>query len=498
MKRLLLSIFIGSFVYSMQGQTNVAGTRFEIGEYEIDVAEEGIYKCFGGYTHYYPDGSMTRKGDWDWLKYNLDFKTTSLIFVGSHIKLKEVLRIPTTDISSLKVIQQSIGYNYNLTYVLSSSENKVYVIYDNGIDVPIDVSDYTHIRQLIFKNKNGKLFYIPVGGFYIIEITIPIDEASLQHVFAGYYADKNGLYYFEDTYNGAQQQLESSNGEPVQVVLYERYFIYGDAAYPYRGSRNPKDLRLNVNELSLFNSPLRGVYLGDANKLFPLSLNIEGYIGSSLSPTDIIRQGAPKEPVSEWIFFDTAFGSLKENTFYYPNGKSASGNYYDLIKTPNGFYGITGFNKDIEAVKLDNVMIYNIEKDDYEPIEIDQFRQLSGMECYIYKNRMYDDDNSRLIETELDIQKLQAICLNGRATRFYTDGTFLVVRYYNSLALFRDVDWESLQVVTDMVMVDKNNIYQVNRDVGMLITPIKKLGLDVKVIPLMDKQQTASTWIVHQ
>ena len=109
---------------------------------------------------------------------------------------------------------------------------------------------------------------------------------------------------------------------------------------------------------------------------------------------------------------------------------------------------------------------------------------------------------SQPVETELDLQKLQPIRLNGNATDFYTDGTFLVGGYNLGKMtteqrgkqqwlkfekpLFRDVDWESLQIVSERVMVDKNNIYQTESSV-LEIIPIKDLGLDVIVVPLMDR-----------
>ena len=520
MKFFLISILIGSFAYSMQqcqvnaeAQTNpeTMNRRFEIEGFQIDSAEQVVYcqQMTGGYMY---DSNGNINGQWDGYEYvpctDIDFKTTSLIFMGSSITFKEFFPIPTADISSLRVIQHSIGYDYDYTTILSPLENIVYVVWENRLISQIDVKGYTHIRQLIFKNKNGKLFFIPVGEGRLCEITIPIDEASLQHVFGGdysgsYYTDKNGLYYFST--NGTQQQLESSNGKPVQAVLHERYFIYGDAAYPCRwasGGFSQKQLSLNANELSLINT-VYGQYLGDNNQLFDLPLSIrDGVV--PISPADFIQQGTPQEPLSNWKFFDiiTVGGNLKKNTLYYSSKKiyAGSGSYYSLIKTSNGFYGVTGSSMSLEAVKFNNVMIYNVEKNDYEPIEIDQFRRLTD-NFYIYKNRMYSTD-SYPVETELDIQKLHAICLNGKATEFYTDGTFLLGGYNLSKLkteqkgeqtwykfeepLFRDVDWESLQIVSEKIMVDKNNIYQSESSL-LQVTPIKDLGLDVKVIPLMDK-----------
>ena len=432
-------------------------------------------------------------------------KSNSLIFMGRIITNTEFFPIPATDISSLKIIHQSIGYSYNLTNVLSPLENKVYNVYDNGVASPMDISGYTHIRQLIFKNKNGQLFFIPVGYSRLCEISIPVDEASLKQVFYNYYTDKNGLYFFDSFRNW--QQLESSNGGTVQPVLHDRYLVYGDVAYPYGhplgGDKTQKDLRLNANELSLIKT-VYGQYLGDKNKLFVLPPAFMNTAIASITPANLVQEGTPSEPVSEWKFFDiiTVGGNLKENTLYYSSKKiyAGGGGYYSLIKTPSGFYGVTGSSAWLKAVKFDNIMIYNVGKDDYEPIEIEQFRRLTD-NFYIYKNQMYCT-NSYPVETELNIQKLHAICLNGRATEFYTDGTFLLGGYNLSKIkteqkgeqtwykfeepLFRDVDWESLQVVSEKVMVDKYNIYKVAGTV-LQVTPIKEMGLDVIVVPLMDK-----------
>ena len=95
------------------------------------------------------------------------------------------------------------------------------------------------------------------------------------------------------------------------------------------------------------------------------------------------------------------------------------------------------------------------------------------------------------------MQKLKVICLNGKPTEFFTDGTYLVGGYnFGRMKvelkgtqewykfeepLYQDVDWKRLQIVNERVMVDKNNIYQVE-DSFLKITPIEDLGLEVKVV----------------
>ena len=503
MKKFLLSILISSFSYSIQSQTNTKAMNriFEIAEFQIAPDEQVVYyregRTFtfadGGHGHgyvYVPDK-------------NIDFNLTSLIFMGQIITFKEYFPILTTDISSLKIIQQSIGYNNNQTIVLSPLENKIYIVYNNGVVSPRNISGYTHIRQLIFKDEDGSLRFVNFrGGHDMPVITKPVDEASIQHVFENYYTDKDGLYYF-DTASAMDfrgrfginvRKLESSDGKPVEVVLHQHFFVYGDTVYPYNAPIE-ETMRLNINELNLITIGSKK-YIRDRNNLFRL-----GDL-TPVSLTDIIQHGTPpEEPVSEWKYFGTiAVGreSLKENTLYYTTLNS-SGTPHSLIKTPSGFYGIS-INRP-EVIKFDNVMIYNIEKDDYESIEVEQFRELT-INYYVYKNQMYYTRRSYPVESELNIQKLQAICLNGKATQFYTDGTFLVGGYNFAHGkseqrgeqtwrtfenpLFRDVDWESLQVVSETIMVDKNTIYQVEGSVLQII-PIKDLNLDVKVIPLMDR-----------
>jgi hypothetical protein len=496
----------------MNRRFEIPGLMFQIApDEQIIYEQQGRTFTFdgGGHGHGYEWVPCT----------DIDFKTTTLVFMGSNIGFKKFFTLLPTDISSSRIIYQSIGYDNDFTVILSPLENAVYTTSGRGGITRMDISGYTYIGQLIFKNKAGKLFFFHVSDRIMNEITIPVDETSLQHIFSNnssgaYYTDKNGLYFFPhggtitsalgNGYRRPQQQLESSNGKPVQAVLHDRYFIYGDAAYPYGEGGlevhlDMKVQRLNANKLNILN--LNNYYITDDDKSFVLPSSRTTLL-TSASPADAIQQGRPQEPFSEWNLFDFFVvnrENLKNNTVYYPTkGMNMSGSSHYLIKTPSGFYGINR-NYIQEAVKYDNVMIYNIEIEDYEPIEVEHFRRLTG-HFHIYKNRMYYT-NSEPIETELDIQKLQAISLNGRNTEFYTDGTFLVGGYNLSRMvveqrgkqewrrfekLFRDVDWESLQIVSEKVMIDKNNIYKTDNSF-LEIIPIKELGLEVIVIPLMDR-----------
>lgn len=429
----------------------------------------------------------------------VDFHTTSLIFMGGGIFFKEFLPDRLTDLSSFQVIYQSIGKDRTYSLILSPKENRVYEVFgDWAAPNSFDVSDYTHIRQTFFKNESGNLYCISPGGI-MSPLHLPLDEGSLQMICSrrsyddNFFTDKNGLYRFKSK---SLLQLESSNDNDIQPVMHEHYFVYGNSAYVYDNSLQKEIVKFNVAELSLINTPA-AKFIADKNQSFELRYNLSIWLGS---PVKFITEECPPETLDEWKYFDiiTVGDNLKENTLYYPSPliPNRGGRYAYLIETPSGFYGLSGSSLEFQAIKYDDVMIYNIEIDDYESIEIEHFRRLSSF-FYIYKGQLYYS-SSHPVDSELDVQNLKAITLNGIATEFYTDGTFLIggynlwnkeyeeregVKWYKfKTPLFRDVDWESLQVVNKVTMVDKNNIYQVY-DSLLKITPIKDLILNVIIVP---------------
>ncbi len=473
--------------------------RYEIARYEIAPDEQLVYgqQMTGGIS-YDSDGNAIH---WDGYKYipvkEIDFKTTSLIFAGNKIAFKEFFPVKTADLSSLKVIHHTIGYD-NSTTILSPTEKKLYTMWSNGAVSETNIDGYTHVTGPVFKTRQGKLYYLPAGNEFLTEIGLPLDASTLQHVTLNYYADKNGLYFL-DPYNQHSQQLEAGHG--LKPLLYDRYFTYGDAAYPYCGNREPKEIRINATRLNRLDTPYTS-YLGDGQKLFELPYSTSTDVRDMVSPKNIVQIGTPAAPFNEWHYFDiiTVGGNLKGKTLYYSTRKiyAGSGSPHALIKTPEGFYGLTGSSMELEARKLDNVMIYHLGTQQYEPIELDKFRRLTT-NFYIYKKQMYYS-NSHPFATDIKVEELAPISLYGQPTQFYTDGNVLLGGYnlgdlkteekdghlWYSFARepFRDVDWGTLQVVNEETLVDKNNIYLINSSILQII-PIKNLRLNVKVLDVL-------------
>ena len=467
--------------------------KVEIAGFMISPDEKLVYgEYMTGGTDVSPNGTITHWHGYDYDPIEeIDFDKTSLIFIGGTITFKEFFPIKSVDISSLRVIHYSIDDNFST--ILSPSEDKVYLMYGRGgIKGTIDIKGLTHITKMIFRNKEGKLFFIPNHEKYLEAFDIALDEASLQHVAYNYFTDKNGLYHY-NSYSGTQK-IDSNDGNVnKKVVLYDRYFTYGDSAYIFQVNSYASELRLSANKLNIFETNY-DTYIGDGESLLKLSTNNARIV----APEDIIQTGTPTEPVNEWNSFDQRTGNLKGKTFYYSNKGTGNRQTFTLIKTPDNFYCVSGSSSEQKAIKLKNVMIYNIDAKKYEPIEVDKFRRVTST-FYIYKNRMYYSD-SHPFETDVDLEKLHQICHNGRNTEFYTDGESLLEGYnFGDFQIekrdgqiwykfkeppFRNVDWESLHIARRDIMIDKNNIYLGNSR-KMWIVQIKDLGLDVKVIEVL-------------
>lgn len=437
---------------------------YTLGGYIISPSDKTIYREIAyEKTRVMPDGSRMNV----WLTElipnpNINFKTTSLIFIGNRVYFKEDFPITTIDISSLEVIQ-------SFNFILSPLENKVY-----GTS-QIDVRGYTHIRDAIFKdNTSGKLFYIPYDhASKLMPIDLLVDENSIKHVIGDFYVDKHGLYDF-----GRMQKLESNHGNVINPILFDRYLIYGNAAYAYseanKGKKEGiKKIRLDAGKLRQINTHYE-TYIGDGNILLKLPYRVKN-LSLIIQPKDIIQIDTPKEPITDWNNFDITTVTKDKNIAYYPSPylRHNSKNYnYSLIKTTNGFYGVTGSSLTLKATKLDGVMIYNFDLGDYELIDVSQFKRVTT-NFYIYKNRLYYSGGYPVI-TNIDFNKLEPIKLNGQKTEFYTDGNALFAGYNlgklervgggNSTQItlapiYERVDWASLHIINNRILADKNNIY---------------------------------------
>lgn len=153
--------------------------------YEKLIPNDVIYDVEKEERYYWENGPSP-----DFYLLEIDYDTTSLIFIGSIITFKEYFPIKSVDISSLKVIDYSIDnvYNSEVT-VLSPLEKKIYIISEFKIVDSYDLHEYTPVKKQTGKREESlwseleKLPYRKV-----------VDWESLQIIRNTMLVDKNNIY----------------------------------------------------------------------------------------------------------------------------------------------------------------------------------------------------------------------------------------------------------------------------------------------------------------
>ena len=499
-------------------------TTYLLGGYLINPTKKqvSLYEMTGG--------AMPNGGHWDGYRYVpsdiINYDSTTLYIVGNQIFFKEEMDFfPELDLNSLRIIHSDIdGY---IDFFACDKNH----LYKNAIGTPADdirymkplrtinLSDYKMINDRIYQ-KGRDLYFLAMDTdlmqFELEKIeNVTLHTPTLKHLTKRYVADKNGLYLLngywfwvsEDDYDGyyTSIQLEKSNGKTITPVLNPNYFIYGNKVYSTH-SNYEKALPLNAEKIKeLIVDDFYQVYLlADDNHVF----KAEGYGGydtdSNLDKSEFFSKNVNQWQVisvNEYFVKEQNFVMIDGITLYLPSAiKRFEGSSHNdegmennrtLVKTPNGFYSFLGtFAHTVE--KIGKVFIFNFDTKEYEELDASQYRYVSRY-FRIYKNRVYGSDDLPIKEP-IDAENLHFITHHGKRTNYMTDGKLLIYKWgsgitegegINKMQILGEqhaisgVDFSTLKVITEDILIDKNNIY--NGDGGIGIIPIKALNLDVKI-----------------
>lgn len=509
-KRTLAMYLILLFFASLcNGQTSNKNNDkiYILGDYQINPAKKqvGRYTMIGGVT-------------WDGFEYRPDerinYDSTTLFFLGNHFFFKEDIQLfPELDLNTFRIIRSELnrdesGDRHRLlardkNYLYKGLPTKnVFGNYDT-----INISDYEIINDYIYK-KNGELYSISGEvrwidrDFKLRKVEgVTLDESTLTHIMGNFFADKNGLYLLYEK----SVQLEESNGKMITPIIKRNYFIYGDKVYS--GSRVA--LPLNANKIKELDVSESEYYIR-----YPVSFLADDdntcATGCSECQYTVLKFGKEhynwesddnffKENVNLWQIISPSSGIKfiiddDGKTYYLPSAvKRFVGSIREpvLVKTPNGFYTFSTRGRFLQ--KINQVFIFNFDTQEYEELDVSQYRYLSRT-FKIYKNRLYGTDGYT-VEESVDVENLHFITLRNVKTNYLTDGKSLIYTRSGSTRtrgkdgktmqvlgeqIISGVDFPTLKVVTADVLIDKNNIYNGKYD-GIGVIPIKALGLDVKI-----------------
>lgn len=430
---------------------------------------------------------------WDGVTYqertNLNYKTTSLIFLGNQITFKEYL--PTgCDIETIEVLTSN---QFSTVY---KDKNKVYIYTFGRKYPPVDISPYTTINPYLYKDGNGDLWTLHdvngggAVGFGKIVTDEKIDGATYKNINGNYSYDKNGLYYIipeadatTRKYVNRLTKICSSNGEDVNPFVTVNYLIYNHCVYSLK-SGEPLKLDLNVNRIVEIKpeQDYNQSYLTDGKKAYK-AINRYGYDSIPSRLKELKHQVLNEIFLSgldlEYIFSDQLLFCQKNSSeviLINENKENCISEKGRLIKTSKGYYLLPTDSNYKTAKIIRKVLIVNGTTQKEEVIEMPKFKYLQKGD-FIYKNNLYV--RGGLVSTNLNLEKTRRITNNSEITNFITDGNLLY--YTNNLVVvdkdFHGLNVENIKIVNENIIIVDDSLIVSKTSV----TPIKSLGLNVKI-----------------
>jgi len=466
---------------------------YKLGNYRIYPDRKIILTC-------YNSTSDIQASHWEGCYQDslINFDSTALVFYGNSFDFKEHFD-SLIDYNTLKVLHYDIEKNHART--MCKDKNS---IYNNGLTGDkIDISDYKCINDWIYLDNEDDIFFMTQEGIFS-KMNIYDEKPHLSDIEFlpdNYFFNKDGLNTFKRQYNYKDERniwfnsvpvrIEENNGEKITPTVRRHYFIYGSNVYLRQigeGYKKQESRRLFMDVTHL--------------KEFILSENFyQSYILSDGKDTYIfpekIQDKINVSSLSRWIQLSRDFQRFtyekKSNTLYFAlDNNSVSGDweamYGTLISIDRNFWFInfSGYEDDKgNMFSLDKIMIRGI--NGYEELDIDNYKYIDR-DLYTYNGVLYEN-LCREVEgyKMLDLSNIHPVKHNDIPTNYYSDGKVLFYHdqdYGRQVTqdgtlyppIIENVDFSSLKVVTQRMLVDKDNIYD-----GAIVIPIDSLGVKVKV-----------------
>ncbi len=440
---------------------------YELGGYLIYPAKKTVLVYRNNYTPCYIDTLV-----------NFDF--TVLVFYGNTIDFKEHLD-SSIDYNTLKILHYNIGEDNRVSVCKDKN-----AVYKNGLtsNDKQDISALNTINDWIYQNDDDEIYYLTKNGelprMQILDQKPYLPD--LEYLSDRCFFNKDGLYQLQEQYYRGERffppvKIESSGGRKITPIMRKFYFIYDRSVYLLED--NSKWDKLEFQKLDLDATHLKEFIISDYDHSFILSDGKNTYVFP-----EKIRKKINTNSISRWIQLSDDkldfWYKKRTNTLYYAlNKNSESGESISmhgaLINIDGNFWFINMPPNEEgkgEMFSVDKVMINTGNNYDYEELDIDSYRHISG-DLYIYKGVLYRNLCQRIDGyKDLDLSNLHPLMHNGTSTEYYTDGKSLL--YQNHI--IKNVDLASLKVITERMLIDNHNIYG-----GTTVIPRDSLGVKVEV-----------------
>lgn len=492
--RIFLLLSISFHVFSQQ-EINTS-PYYDLANYRI-YPQEKIIKLWGEFGSC-SNGMCYENNGYTAVKH-IDFDSTALVFIDRQMYFKEDLS--DVDLNTLTAIYPDTPVSYGgqryHSPIFSDKKNLYISSFHNALtnsESPyrIPLPQMQRLNPYLFKNDQNEYFIIlrtfnkPEEAIQKID-DVKLDPNTLKYVVGSFYTDKNGLYLLGNFYNDNTHQyeknkkVEDSHGQLVIPKITKNTISYGEAIYG-------KNERL----LAKYPYPSRDVVKRIGN--YDILKNGKVTSGYYKNP-------APEE-FAIYPFIADAYPACifeQDGELYFKGTQKVKNGYtYGLLfKTDQDYISVNYHNGEKEIKHFKQLNIYNVTKNTYEPFEIKRYRQVDE-DFYIYKGALYGYGAPTFShDPRINYAKLQRISYSN----YYTDGKYM---FYNSQTdryryapnyartfepinpnmIINNVDFATLEIVNENLLIDKNRIYTIKNttEPGIDAIPRNKLGIKTIVI----------------
>lgn len=461
-----------------------SSTYYELGSYRFYPEEKLI-------TRYGLSGTCERNGLCRSFSVNeplkhINYDSTVLIITGRDFLFKEDLQ--DVDLSSLQLLYPEtpvLHHSYIYEYPVYADRHTVFysvqALKEKNTTKRFTIPAMSSRHRYLLENSSKEQFVIPRTygqdtPFPTSTSHLQLDAATLDYLDSHYYADKNGLYWLGKYKQGKQTEtglmLENNLGKTTSPQSYQNIITYGQSVYfknwfspiklPYQAGDIAEHLGLYVR---LKNDEL---YTGEKKVILPAGLTDYRLLSSSALMFE--RNGALYFKGPEEIRDDKKSGLL--------------------VHAKTGFYLLNAYHP-AQNLHYDQVFIYDPLKQAYEPLNVENFREVDN-QYYVYKNKLYGyTAPSFSDEPRFNFNNIQRLSYSN----YYSDGKqvfyhnpqdikYTPERYnwqYKPIStdrIIEGVDLASLQVINENMLIDDARIYQPDR----LPIPRDRLGIKIMVI----------------
>jgi len=488
---LIIVLVISNLYVNAQAEKTMIESEYIIGDYGISLKNKKI-----GRLEYFDCSDENYHAEcYGYFEIpNLNFETTYLYIIGKEVLFIEDQAFDTNTLQTLELgmswkeatKKDALYFDKNGLYRRLFAKNKI-----------IDLKEYTHLESHFF-TKDNELYFADIYGFYKINKTQKLDFKSIKLIAGNYFMDKNG-FYFSNTYsidNGGKIdrieyiKIQDSVANP-EISITDDYCIINKKVYPLHSQLQEINLdyrkiqKLVIDEYDgkiVLSDGLNVYYRYQSNYTFEkIDCNSENKKNELYClEKDFLKIRLLRDTAYNEYHFDIDNGILyfdkKDSKMEFEN---PSGTIFELN---DGFYLYDDYST---ATRINEVKIWNTQKEVYENIEREKYQFISR-EKYYYKGNLYGN-HSRLEQNDfninglkiikayghsyiaddkilidfnesgkLNIAKLKVIKMpDGEPTNYLTDGKNLI--YENQLIEnFENID---IKVVSQDLLVTKNNIY---------------------------------------